>query len=273
MKRESYAYRDDRLEQRSQKVVVIMPAYNAELTLKKTFLDIPQGSVDEIILTDDGSSDRTVEIANGLGITVICHNENKGYGANQKTCYDTALERGADVIVMIHPDYQYDPQVIPFAVGFLIIDICDVIVGSRIRTRRETLEGGMPLYKYISNRILTTIENIILGQNLGDFHSGFRVYKREVLEKIDYHQNSNDFVFDTEFLAQAVFCGFRVSDIPIPTRYFPEASSINLRRSLKYGIQTLWVMLKYILQKTKIFHFKLFEPGLRKIVIRQISHL
>lgn len=258
------------MEQRLQKVIAIMPAYNAELTLEKTFRDIPRGSVDEVILTDDCSSDRTVEIAKNLEITVVCHNENKGYGANQKTCYDAALERGPDVVIMIHPDYQYDPRVIPFAVGFLTVDICDVIVGSRIRTRRETLEGGMPLYKYISNRILTTIENIILGQNLGDFHSGFRVYKREVLEKIDYHQNSNDFIFDTEFLAQAVFYGFRVSDIPIPTRYFPEASSVNFRRSLKYGLQSLWVMVKYILQKTGIFRFKLFEPSYKEMVIRQI---
>jgi len=267
---ESYVYRDDSMEQKSPKVIAIMPAYNAELTLQKTFLDIPKGSVDEVILTDDNSSDRTAEIAEDIGMTVIRHNENKGYGANQKTCYDAALERGADVVVMIHPDYQYDPRVIPFAVGFLTIDICDVIVGSRIRTRRETLEGGMPLYKYVSNRILTTIENIILGQNLGDFHSGFRVYKREVLEKIDYHQNSNDFVFDTQFLTQAVFCGFRVSDIPIPTRYFPEASSINFKRSLKYGIQTMWVMLKYMLQKRGILHFKLFESPYKEMVIRQI---
>jgi len=238
-----------------------MPAYNAELTLEKTFRDIPQGSVDEVILTDDNSSDRTIEIAKRLGITVICHSENRGYGANQKTCYDAALEKGAEVIVMIHPDYQYDPRVIPFAIGFLSSDICDIIIGSRIRTRHEALEGGMPLYKYISNRFLTMMENIILGQNLGDFHSGFRVYKREVLQRIDYRQNSNDFIFDTEFLAQAIFSGFRIGDIPIPTRYFPEASSINFKRSLKYGIQTIWIMVKYILQKMGVFHFKLFKSS------------
>jgi len=160
---------------------------------------------------------------------------------------------------MLHPDYQYDPRVIPFAAGFITTNICDIIIGSRIRTRRETLEGGMPLYKYISNRFLTAIENIVFGQNLGDFHTGFRVYNREVLEKIDYSHNSNDFIFDTEFLAQAIFCGFRVGDIPIPTRYFPGASSINFQRSLKYGIQTLWVMMKYILQKSKIMRFRTFE--------------
>jgi hypothetical protein len=160
---------------------------------------------------------------------------------------------------MIHPDYQYDPRVIPFAVGFITNDICDFVMGSRIRTRKEALRGGMPIYKYISNRLLTIIENIVLGQNIGDFHSGFRVFKRDVLEKIDYHYNSDDFVFDTEFLAQAVFHGFRIGDIPIPTRYFAEASSINFKRSVKYGVQTLLVMIKFIMQKTKIFRFKQFK--------------
>lgn len=160
---------------------------------------------------------------------------------------------------MIHPDYQYDPRLIPFAVGFITTGVCDVIIGSRIRTRREALDSGMPLYKYISNRILTTIENIVLGQNLGDFHSGFRVYKRQVLESIHYHRNSDDFILDTEFLAQAILGGFRVGDIPVPTRYFPEASSINFGGSLKYGLQTIWVMIKCTLQLTGIFHFKLFE--------------
>jgi glycosyltransferase involved in cell wall biosynthesis len=242
-----------------KKVIVIMPAYNAEKTLEKTFEDIPKKIVDEIILTDDASTDKTVEIAKQLGVVVNVHGENMGYGANQKTCYDDALKRDADIIVMIHPDYQYDPRVIPFAVGFLTHDICDVIMGSRIRTRDEALKGGMPIYKYISNRFLTIIENIFLGQNIGDFHSGFRVFKREVLEKIKYRNNSDDFVFDTEFLAQAVFHGFRIGDIPIPTRYFPEASSINFKRSVKYGLQTLAVMIKFLLQKTKILRFKQFE--------------
>lgn len=237
-----------------------MPAYNAAKVLKTTFDLIPHDVVDEVILTDDGSTDNTVAISKDLGIKTFVHERNKGYGANQKTCYREALKTGADIIVMLHPDYQYDPRVIPFAAGFITTDICDVIIGSRIRTRRETLEGGMPLYKYISNRFLTTLENFVLGQNLGDFHSGFRVYKREVLETINYNLNSNDFVFDTEFLAQAFFCGFRIGDIPIPTRYFPEASSINFKRSLKYGVQTMGVMTEALLQKTKLFHFKLFEP-------------
>jgi glycosyltransferase involved in cell wall biosynthesis len=246
-----------------KKIIVIMPAYNAEMTLEKTYRDIPQDVVDEVILTDDASTDKTVEIANRLGIIVNCHIENRGYGANQKTCYDDALKRNADIIVMIHPDYQYDPRVIPFAAGFLTVNICDVIMGSRIRTRYEALKGGMPKYKYISNRFLTIIENIFLGQNLGDFHSGFRVFKKEVLEKNNYHVNSDDFVFDSEFLAQSVYNGFRIGDIPIPTRYFPEASSINFRRSLKYGVQTIWTMMKYILQKTGIFHFRIFGSTLK----------
>ena len=243
----------------SKKIIVVMPAHNAESTLEKTFNDIPEGSVDEIILTDDGSSDRTVEIARQLGMTVIRHNENRGYGANQKTCYEAALESGATAVIMIHPDYQYDSRLIPHALGFLADGICDVVIGSRIRTRREALDGGMPLYKYLANRLLTLTENIILGQNLGDFHSGFRAYTRKVIETIPFRQNSNDFVFDTEFLAQAVYFGFRIGDVPIPMRYFKEASSINFTRSAKYGIQTLWVMLKYIIQKIGLYRFKIFN--------------
>jgi glycosyltransferase involved in cell wall biosynthesis len=244
---------------RNLRTIVVMPAYNAERTLERTVLDIPQGIVDEIILGDDSSSDNTVAIANRLGLTIIKHHVNKGYGANQKACYDKALERGADIVVMVHPDYQYDPRVIPFAVGFLATDICDAIVGSRIRTRKETLDGGMPVYKYVSNRFLTAVENIVLGQNLGDFHSGFRVYKRRVLETISYHLNSDDFIFDTEFLAQAVYHGFRIGDIPIPTRYFAEASSINFKRSLKYGCGCLAVMVQFVLETSGLYHSKIFE--------------
>ena len=242
------------------KVIAVLPAYNAELTLEKTCRDIPEGSVDEIILIDDASTDRTVEIAESLGITVLCHSENRGYGANQKSCYKEALQRGADAVIMIHPDYQYDSRLIPYALGFLSTGVCDVIVGSRIRTRREALDGGMPLYKYISNRVLTLIENIVLGQNLGDFHSGFRAYTREVLETIPYNQNSNDFVFDTEFLVQAVFYGFRIGDVPVPTRYIDEASSINFPRSLKYGIQTLWVVVQFLVQNMGLYNFRIFRP-------------
>ncbi|MFZ5802769.1 MAG: glycosyltransferase family 2 protein [Candidatus Omnitrophota bacterium] len=245
--------------EKHEKIIVIMPAYNAEKTLEKTVQDIPKGTVDEIILCDDHSHDGTVALAKKLGLTVIEHPENRGYGANQKSCYEEALTRGAGIIVMVHPDYQYDPRVIPFAVGFLQKGICDIVIGSRIRTRKETLEGGMPVYKYISNRFLTAFENIVLGQNLGDFHSGFRVYRREVLEKIHYRLNSDDFIFDTEFLAQAVYHGFKIGDIPIPTRYFPDASSINFTRSLEYGLGCLSVMMKFLLQSTGLFHFPMFE--------------
>ncbi|MBI3492892.1 MAG: glycosyltransferase family 2 protein, partial [Acidobacteria bacterium] len=169
-----------------------MPAYNAETTLERTVVDIPPNVVDEIVLCDDCSTDGTVALAERLGLHVIRHDRNKGYGANQKVCYDTALARGADIIVMIHPDYQYDPRVTPLAVGFLTTGICDVVLGSRVRSRRETLEGGMPLYKYLANRLLTVMENVVFGQNLGDFHSGFRAYRRRVLETIDYHANADD---------------------------------------------------------------------------------
>ena len=243
----------------NKKIAIIMPAYNAERTLHKTITAIPKGIVDDMILTDDCSTDKTVSIARDLGIKVFTHKNNMGYGANQKTCYNEVLKTDADVIIMLHPDYQYDPRIIPFAVGFIVTDICDIIIGSRIRTRREALDGGMPIYKYISNRFLTAFENFVLGQNLGDFHSGFRVYKREVLERISYMSNSDDFIFDTEFLTQAVYLGYRIGDIPVPTRYFAEASSINFQRSLQYGIQCIWVMTKFMLEKCKISHFKLFD--------------
>jgi glycosyltransferase involved in cell wall biosynthesis len=236
-----------------------MPAYNARRTLQRTLADIPPDTVDDIILTDDCSSDDTVEIASRLGLKVLRHEVNRGYGGNQKTCYDAALRADAEIVVMVHPDYQYDPRVIPFAVGFIETGICDVIVASRIRTRRETLEGGMPLYKYLANRILTTLANSVFGQNLGDFHSGFRVYRRSVLETIDYHTNSDDFVFDFEFLAQAVYHNFRIGDIPIPTRYSAESSSIKLQRSVRYGFGNLLVMAKFILQSAGIGRFRLFS--------------
>ena len=247
------------VKRRFNKVIAVMPAYNAGATLEKTYLDIPGGSVDDVIVTDDQSTDNTVKIARKLGLTVIEHNQNKGYGANQKTCYDAALQRGADAVVMIHPDYQYDSKLIPYALGFLEMGVCDVVLGSRIRSRKEALEGGMPRYKYVSNRILTILENIVLGQNLGDFHSGFRAYTRAVLEKIPYHNNSDDFVFDSQFLTQAVYFKFKIGDIPMPCRYFAEASSINFHRSVKYGIQTLSVLSKYIIQTIKIGHFKIFS--------------
>jgi len=240
------------------KIIIVMPAYNAEETLEKTYNDIPLEMVDEIILVDDASSDRTVETARKLGLTVIVHSENKGYGANQKTCYDEALKRNPDIVVMIHPDYQYDSKLIPYIVGFLENGICDIILGSRIRTRKEALECGMPKYKYISNRMLTFIENIVLGQNVSDFHSGYRAYTRKVLETIPYHHNAGDFVFDTEFLVQAVYFGFKIGDVPVPVRYFSDSSSINLPNSIAYGLKTLYTLFKYLVQRFRLGNHKIF---------------
>jgi glycosyltransferase involved in cell wall biosynthesis len=246
---------------RKYKIIAVLPAYNAESTLAATLADIPAGSVDEIVLVDDQSRDRTVQVARLMGLTVIEHPNNRGYGGNQKTCYRHALERGAEVVVLIHPDYQYDSRVIPHAVGFIELGICDIVLGSRIRSRTEALAGGMPLYKYLSNRFLTAVENIALGQNLGDFHSGFRVYRRQVLERIPFERNSDDFLFDTQFLIQAVRFGFRLGEIPIPVRYFPEASSINFKRSLKYGLGTLAVVGQYWLDRLGVWRSKLFEES------------
>ena len=224
---------------RGHKIIAVLPAYNAERTLAATIADFPAGSVDEILLVDDCSKDRTAELARSMGLTVIVHAANKGYGGNQKTCYEYALRNGADIVVMIHPDYQYDSRVIPHAVSFIELGICDVVLGNRVRSRPEALACGMPWWKYLCNRALTLFENVTLGQNLGEFHSGFRVYRRSVLETVPFERNSDDFVFDTQFLVQAVHFGFRLGDVPVPVRYFREASSINFRRSTKYGVETL----------------------------------
>ena len=245
-----------------QRVVAVMPAYNAERTLAATVADIPIGSVDEIILVDDGSSDRTVALAREMGLTVLVHPRNRGYGGNQKTCYQAALDRGADIVVMIHPDYQYDSRVLPHAVGFIELGICDVVLGSRIRSRAEALQGGMPVWKYLANRVLTFTENCTLGQNLGDFHSGFRVYRRQVLETIPFEHNSDDFVFDTQFLAQAVHFGFRLGDVPVPVRYFAEASSINFPRSVTYGLRTMQVLLQFWLNRLGLSRSRMFQQRL-----------
>jgi glycosyltransferase involved in cell wall biosynthesis len=250
---------DSPVPKRDHRIIAVLPAYNAERTLAATLADIPPGSIDEVLLVDDGSKDRTVQLARDMGLTVIEHPENRGYGGNQKTCYRYALEHGADVVVMIHPDYQYDSRVIPHAVGFIELGICDVVVGSRIRSRAEALKGGMPLYKYLSNRVLTITENFALGQNLSDFHSGFRVYRRRVLERVPFERNSDDFVFDTQFLVQAVHLGFRLGDVPVPVRYFDEASSINFRRSVKYGFSTLGVVGQFWLQRLRLRRFGIFE--------------
>ncbi len=242
-----------------EKTVVVMPAYNAETTLEQTLSDMPEGAADEIILVDDCSSDGTAELARRLGLTVIEHEKNMGYGANQKTCYREALERGADVIIMIHPDYQYDSSLVSIVTELLRKEHCDVLLGNRIRSRREALDGGMPLYKYIANRGLTIIENIWLGQNLGEFHSGLRGYRRRVLETIPWENNSDDFVFDSQFLVQAVYFGFRLGDVPVPVRYMKEASSINFLRSTTYGLRTLETLLAFSLHRAGIAKSPLFE--------------
>lgn len=250
-------FTERRAPRRDHKIIAVLPAFNAEHTLAATLADFPVGAIDEVLLVDDGSKDRTVQVAREMGLTVIQHPQNRGYGGNQKTCYRYALEHGADVVVMIHPDYQYDSRVIPHAVGVIELGICDVVLGSRVRSRDEALKGGMPWWKYLANRALTSFENVALGQNLGDFHSGFRVYRREVLEKIPFERNSDDFVFDTQFLVQAVHQGFRLGDVPVPVRYFKEASSINFKRSLRYGLTTVGTVGRWYLHraglKSKLF--------------------
>jgi glycosyltransferase involved in cell wall biosynthesis len=244
---------------RRYKVIVVLPAYNAERTLAATLADIPAGAIDDVVLVDDGSSDGTVPLARQMGLTVIEHPHNRGYGGNQKTCYRYALDHGADIVVMLHPDYQYDSRVIPHAVGMIELGICDVVLGNRIRSRREAVAGGMPWWKYLGNRFLTVVENVALGQNLGDFHSGFRVYRRAVLEAIPFPRNSEQFVFDTQFLVQAVHFGFRIGDIPVPVRYFKEASSVNFRQSVRYGLGTLGTVARWWLHRLRLWRSDLFR--------------
>lgn len=240
------------------KVIVVLPAYNAAETLRQTWDDIPPGWVDESILVDDCSKDDTVTIAESLGIHVIRHAVNRGYGGNQKTCYAEALKRGADIVIMLHPDYQYDPRLVPLMILPIQLGILDVMLGSRVRTRRECLESGMPLYKYLGNRFLTFIENLGLGQNLGEFHSGFRAYRREVLETLPLEHFSDDFVFDSQFLVSAVAAGFKIGEVPVPVRYMPEASSINFMRSVTYGLRTLETVWQYRLRALGLKH-RIFE--------------
>jgi glycosyltransferase involved in cell wall biosynthesis len=230
------------------KTIVVLPAYNAQKTLTKTVEAISSDWVDEIILVDDASSDQTVALAKKLNLKIFLHDKNKGYGGNQKTCYKEALKRGADLIIMIHPDYQYDPQLIKYMVSLMRDDYCDVVLGNRIRSRKEALSGGMPAYKYFSNRFLSLCENILSGYNLSEWHTGMRAYKREVLENIDFENNSDDFVFDSQVLFQIIGKEYRIGEVPAPVRYFSEASSINFMRSLRYGLTTLWVAFKFFLK-------------------------
>jgi glycosyltransferase involved in cell wall biosynthesis len=232
------------------KVIAVLPAYNAARTLEATVSDIPAGAVDEIILVDDASRDDTVAVATRLGLTVIRHEKNRGYGGNQKTCYRAALEHGADIVVMIHPDYQYDSRLTPLMTAFLRDGYHDVMLGSRIRTRREALAGGMPLYKYLANRALTFTQNILTGMNLSEWHTGFRAYTRAALETVPWETNSDDFVFDSQMLVQFVAFRQRIGEIPVPVRYHDTASSINLKRSVIYGLRTLQTVLQYLLFRT-----------------------
>ena len=228
-----------------------MPAYNAEQTLERTYADVPKTHVDDIIMVDDGSRDRTVEIARRLGIHVVVHPKNRGYGGNQKTCYRTALERGADVVVMVHPDHQYDPTVIPHLLEALADGRYDAAFGSRMLGGRP-IQGGMPKWKYVSNRFLTMLENRAFGLHLSEYHTGFRAYSRDLLESIPYRLNSDDFVFDQELVAQAVACRMRVGEIAVPTRYFEEASSVGFRRSVVYGLSTVKVVMRFMLHRLRL---------------------
>ncbi len=244
-------------------MVIVMPAFNAANTLERIVADIPQGCCDEILVVDDGSNDATVEIARRLPVSLICHEENRGYGANQKTCYREALDRGADWVVMLHPDYQYDARVIPAALEILRLGVCDVILGNRIRTRKEALAGGMPWFKYLANRGLTLIENLLAGQNLGEWHSGFRAYRRKVLETLPLESNDDGFAFDSQLLLQSVHFDFKLGDLPIPVRYFDEASSIRFGPAARYAVRTLWTFVVWYAHRLGLRRSPLFSPRRR----------
>lgn len=245
-----------------------MPAYNAERTLEKTYSEIPKGIVDEVLLVDDKSHDKTVQKAKSLGLITYTHDANLGYGGNQKTCYREALKRGADIVIMLHPDYQYPAKLIPAMAGLLAADMFDVALGSRI-LGGMAMKGGMPFYKYISNRILTLIDNVVTGQKLSEYHTGYRAFKKEVLLKLPLLENSDDFIFDNQMLMQAIYYGYRIGEITSPTNYNREASSISFKRSVIYGFGILWVALQYILQKLKLAKFRIFDSNGRKIVLEQ----
>lgn len=243
----------------NQKIIVVLPAYNAAKTLQKTFEEIPFNVVDDVIITDDFSHDDTIEIAKKIGIKhIIAHDKNKGYGANQKSCYQKALELNADIIVMLHPDYQYTPKLIPAMCTLVANDLYDVVLGSRILSK-GALKGGMPRYKYVSNRILTLLQNLLMNQKLSEYHTGYRCFNAKVLQKIDFENNSNDFVFDNEIIAQCCFVKARIGEISCPAKYFEEASSINFQRSLTYGLGVLRVSISYFLQQIKVASFAIFK--------------
>jgi glycosyltransferase involved in cell wall biosynthesis len=242
---------------KGKKVIVVLPAYNAALTLEQTYHEIPQDLVDEVILVDDASRDHTTEVGKQLGIRhIIRHEKNKGYGGNQKTCYTQALALGGEIIIMLHPDYQYTPQLIPAMVSIIGSGLYPVVFGSRI-LGKGALKGGMPVYKYIANRFLTLAQNILMGQKLSEYHTGYRAYAAEVLQAIDFQQNSDDFIFDNEIIAQIFYKGFEIAEVTCPTKYFKEASSINFRRSSIYGLGVLRVSWLYFLTKAGLWKWKL----------------
>jgi glycosyltransferase involved in cell wall biosynthesis len=244
-----------------QKVVVVLPAYNAAKTLKQTYYEIDRTIVDEIILVDDASKDNTVQVAEEIGIThIVIHPKNTGYGGNQKSCYRQALDLGADIVVMLHPDYQYTPALITPMVSLIANKVFPVVLGSRI-LGKGALRGGMPLYKYFFNRVLTATQNMLMWQKLSEYHTGYRAYHRDVLLSIPFHNNSDDFVFDNELLAQIFYQGYEIGEITCPTKYFDDASSINFKRSLQYGAGVLRVSLQYALQKMGIARFSIFNAA------------
>lgn len=242
-----------------KKVVIVMPAYNAAETLEKTYNEIPFNIVDDVIVVDDHSSDNTSEVAQQLGVKhVIRHEKNKGYGGNQKTCYNKALEIGADIVVMLHPDYQYTPLILEAMIYPIARNVYDVMLGSRI-LGKGALAGGMPMYKYIANRLLTFFENVLLRQKLSEYHTGYRAFSKEVLETLPLDVNSDDFVFDNEMLGQITYANFRIGETSCPTKYFEEASSINFKRSVKYGLGVLRVSITYRFQKWGLAKYKIFR--------------
>jgi glycosyltransferase involved in cell wall biosynthesis len=239
------------------KIVVVMPAYNAEKTLEKTYSEIPFEIVDDVVLVDDASRDRTSEIAREMGIHNIVHENNLGYGGNQKSCYRAALELGADIVIMVHPDYQYTPKLIPAMASMIAYGEFDAVLGSRI-LGIGALQGGMPLYKYIANRFLTLFENLLLGHKLSEYHTGYRAFSREILEKLPLEKNSNDFVFDNQMLAQIIWFGYRIGELSCPTKYFEDASSINFRRSVAYGLGVLKTSVQFRLRKWGLIRSAIF---------------
>ena len=247
-----------------KKIVVVMPAYNAAKTLEETYKDIPREIVDEIILVDDASKDETINVAKKLGLKVFIHSENLGYGGNQKTCYREALKTGADIVVMLHPDYQYDPKLIPDIISPIVNDEVDLVLASRMKDG-SALRGGMPLYKYACNKFLTFVENIVLNQELSEFHTGYRAYSKALLETIPVGMNSNNFVFDTELIVQTIAFGFKIKEIACPTRYLKDSSSVSFKNSVLYGTSTLITLLKYIMFKTGIKN-SLFEANTKNSV-------